>query len=96
LPSFNREEAAKQWARREQEWDREKDLREKLMRQVMDERQEQVMEKLQALKEQQHETYERQRALLADMEQARKYNLMEKEKQAREREEKKQDLQRQV
>ena len=93
---FEREEAAKQWARREQEWDREKDLREKLMRQVMDERQEQVMEKLQALKEQQQETYERQRALLADMEQARKYNLIEKEKQAREREEKKQDLQRQV
>jgi hypothetical protein len=66
------------------------------MRQVMDERQEQMMEKLQALKEQQQETYQRQRALLADMEQARKYNLIEKEKQAREREEKKQDLQRQV
>jgi pantothenate kinase len=66
------------------------------MRQVMDERQEQVMEKLQALKEQQQETYERQQALIADMEKARKYDLMEKQKQAKEREEKKQDLQRQV
>ena len=66
------------------------------MRQVMDERQEQVMEKLQALKEQQQETYERQQALLADMEQARRFNLIEKEKQAKEREEKKQDLQKQV
>ncbi len=62
----------------------------------MDERQEQVMEKLQALKEQQQETYERQQALIADMEKARKYDLMEKQKQAKEREEKKQDLQRQV
>ena len=66
------------------------------MRQVMDERQEQVMEKLQALKEQQQETYERQQALVADMEQARKYDLYEKQRQAKEREEKKQDFQRQV
>jgi hypothetical protein len=66
------------------------------MRQVMDERQEQVMDKLQALKEQQQETYERQRALVADMEQARKYDVIEKQKQIRERDEKKQDLQKQV
>jgi hypothetical protein len=66
------------------------------MRQVMDERHEQVMEKLQALKEQQRETYERQQALIADMEQARKYDLIEKQKQAKEREEKKQDLQKQI
>jgi hypothetical protein len=66
------------------------------MRQVMDERQEQVMEKLNALKEQQQETYERQQALIADMEQARKYDLYEKQKHAKEREDKKQDLQRQV
>ena len=66
------------------------------MRQVMDERQEQMMEKLQALKEQQQETYERQRALLEDLEQARKYDRLEKEKQARDRQEKKQDLQKQV
>lgn len=66
------------------------------MRQVMDERHEQVMEKLQALKEQQQETYERQRALITDMEQARKYDLIEKQKQIKEKEDKKQDLQRQV
>jgi hypothetical protein len=66
------------------------------MRQVMDERQEQVMEKLQALKEQQQETYQRQRALISDMEQARKYDLIEKQKQAKEQEEKKKDLQKQV
>lgn len=66
------------------------------MRQVLDERQEQVMEKLQALKEQQQETYERQQALLVDMEQARKYDLVEKQKQARQREEKRQDFERQV
>jgi hypothetical protein len=66
------------------------------MHEVMNERQEQVMEKLQLLKQQQQETYERQRALIDDMEQARKYNLIEKQKQAKEKEEKKQDLQKQV
>ncbi|CAF1091613.1 unnamed protein product [Rotaria sp. Silwood1] len=96
LDAMFQEEAAKEWARREQEWDREKELREKLMRQVMDERQEQVMGKLQALKEQQRETYERRRALIEDMEQARKYDLIEKQKQMKEREEKKQDLQKQI
>jgi hypothetical protein len=60
------------------------------MRQMMHERQEKVIEKLQALKEQQQETYDRQRALIADMEQARKYGLIEKQKQAKERDEKKQ------
>ncbi|CAF1279504.1 unnamed protein product [Adineta steineri] len=96
LDSMFQEEAAKQWARREQEWEHEKELREKLMRQVMDERQEQVMEKLNALKEQQQETYEKRQALIAEMEQARKYDLIEKQKQIKEREDKKQDLQRQV
>ena len=66
------------------------------MHQVMNGRQEQVMEKLQSLKVQQQETYEKQRALIHDMEQARKYNLIEKQKQAKEKEEKKQDLQNQV
>jgi hypothetical protein len=60
------------------------------MRQMMHERQEKVIEKLQALKEQQQETYDRQRALITDMEQARKYGLIEKQKQAKERDEKKQ------
>lgn len=62
----------------------------------MDERQEQVMGKLQALKEQQQETYERRQALIADMEQARQYDLFEKQKQAREKEEKNQDIRKQV
>lgn len=66
------------------------------MRQVLEERQEQVMQKLNALKDQQQETYERRKALIEDMEQARKYDLMEKQKQAREREDRKQDIQRQV
>lgn len=66
------------------------------MRQVMDERQQQVMEKLQALKEQQQETFERRRALIADMEQARRYDLIEKQKQIQERDERKQDIKRQV
>jgi hypothetical protein len=66
------------------------------MHQLLNERQKQINEKLQTLKEQQKENYERQRILIDDIEQARKYDLIEKQKQAKEREEKKQDLQRQV
>ncbi len=55
----------------------------------MDQRQEQIMEKLEVLKQQQQEIYERQRTLIHDMEQARKYDLIEKQKLAKEREEKK-------
>jgi hypothetical protein len=87
---FLREEAAKQWSFREQEWNRENELREKLMRQLLDERQEQIINTLQILKIKLEDAYEKQRTLIADMEQARKYNLIEKQKQAKEREEKKQ------
>jgi hypothetical protein len=51
------------------------------MRQLLDERQEQINEKLKALKEQQKEIDERQRILIDDIEQARKYDLIEKQKQ---------------
>jgi hypothetical protein len=51
------------------------------MHQLLDERQEQINEKLQALKEQQKEIDERQRILIDDIEQARKYDLIEKQKQ---------------
>ncbi|CAF1100629.1 unnamed protein product [Rotaria sordida] len=90
------EEIAKQWSRREQEWNREKESREKLIRQIIDKRHEQIMEKLQILKEQQQEIYERQRILIDDMQQARKYDLIEQQKQAKEREEKKQNSSRQI
>jgi N12 class adenine-specific DNA methylase len=78
---FEREEAAKQWSRREQEWNHDKESREKLMHQLLNERQKQINEKLQTLKEQQKENYERQRILIDDIEQARKYDLIEKQKQ---------------
>ena len=51
------------------------------MRQILNDRQNQIMQKLETLKEQQQETYEKQCALVADMEQARKFNLIEKQKQ---------------
>jgi len=86
---FEREEAAKQWSRREQEWNHEKESREKLMRQVLDQKHKQIMEKLEILKQQQEEIYEKQQILINDMEQTRKYDLIQKQKQAKEREEKK-------
>ncbi|CAF4668691.1 unnamed protein product [Rotaria sp. Silwood1] len=87
------EEITKQWFRREQEWNREKELREKLIHQILDERQKQIMDKLHTLKEQKQEIYERRRALIDDMQQARKYDLIEKQKQAKE---KNQDSSRQI
>jgi hypothetical protein len=59
------------------------------MRQVLDQRHEQITEKLEILKQQQEEINEKQQTLINDMEQTRKYDLIQKQKQAKEREEKK-------
>ncbi|CAF2520230.1 unnamed protein product [Rotaria sp. Silwood2] len=90
------EEIAKQWYSWEQEWNRDKELRDKLIHQILNQRQKQIIEKLEKLKEQQQYIYERQRTLINDMQQARKYDIIEKQKQIKEREEIKQDSSRQI
>ena len=48
-----REEASRQWQKREAEWQREKLARERLMREVLDERQEQIRGRMEDLRIQQ-------------------------------------------
>lgn len=48
-----REEASRQWQKREAEWERERLARERLMREVLDERQEQIRGKMEELRIQQ-------------------------------------------
>ena len=84
---FHRDEAAKQWSHHDQQWNRENESREKSIQQLLDERQEQIQNRLQTLRNELEDADERQRTLIKDMEQARKYNLIEKQKQERERDE---------
>ena len=66
------------------------------MNQLIDQRQRDIRERLDQIKEEQEDLNEKQQILIRDMEQARKYNLIEKEKQIKETEEKKLYLQKQV
>ena len=53
LDMLFREEASRQWQKREAEWERERLARERLMREVLDERQGQIVEKMEELRIQQ-------------------------------------------
>ena len=91
-----REEAAKEWSRREQQWQREKEAREKLMRQVIREREEQVMHKLQALHIEQEQNKEETRMLIDDMQQTRMVDLAQQQRLIEQKEHKQRDLKKQV
>ncbi|CAF1183008.1 unnamed protein product [Adineta ricciae] len=75
------EDAAKQWSRYDQQWNDEQKTRMKLLRPILTERQNQLIKQLHLFKEKQKEIYEKQRTLIEEMEQARKYDLIEKQKQ---------------
>ena len=81
---LSRDEAAKQWSQFEQQWTRENESREHLLEQLLHQRQEEIANRLEMIEKQTEETEEKQRILIADMEQARKYQLIQKEKYARE------------
>ena len=50
---FDREESARLWEKREDEWRREREAREALMQQVIHDRRQQIGEKLAALRQRQ-------------------------------------------
>ncbi|CAF3777102.1 unnamed protein product [Adineta steineri] len=80
------DDADKYWSRREQEWNHEREIREKLIEEIIEKKKEEIIKKLKLLKQQQEEIHEKQRILINDMEQARKYDLIEKQKQLKEKE----------
>ncbi|UJR24799.1 hypothetical protein I4U23_006174 [Adineta vaga] len=80
LDAMYPEDAAKQWSRYDQQWNDDQQLRLKLLRPILNERQNQLIQQLHLFKQQQKDIYEKQRLLIDDMEQARKYDLIEKQK----------------
>ncbi|KAK2150371.1 hypothetical protein LSH36_408g00020 [Paralvinella palmiformis] len=68
LDMLYQDEAAKIWQKRENEWEKERQARERLMKEVLEARQQQIFEKMDAVKEQQRESIEKREELLREME----------------------------
>ena len=80
-----REEAARQWSKREAEWEREKKAREMLMAEVLAQRQEQLEERLVDLRDKRLESIERREELLKELEIANQLTVRENEKKRKEK-----------
>ncbi|EDV22467.1 uncharacterized protein TRIADDRAFT_59089 [Trichoplax adhaerens] len=63
-----REEAGRMWQKREEEWEKERLARERLMAEVLSERQKQVREKMEIIKQQQQNAFEEREKLLQQLE----------------------------
>ncbi|XP_025092426.1 trichoplein keratin filament-binding protein-like [Pomacea canaliculata] len=62
------DEAARMWQKRDAEWERERLARERLMKEVLESRQEQIAVKLEEIKQQHQESIERREELLQEIE----------------------------
>lgn len=96
LESMFQDEAAKEWDKRNMEWDRERLARENLMKQVLNERNEQMNYKLNFLQQQKIESLQRREELVKDMEKTQKLSIIEREKSARIKQERKEDIESQL
>jgi trichoplein keratin filament-binding protein len=96
LESMFQDEAAKEWDKRNMEWDRERLARENLMKQVLNERNEQMSYKLNFLQQQKIESLQRREELVKDMEKTQKLSIIEREKSARIKQERKEDIESQL
>ena len=96
LDSMFQDEAVKEYEKRSAEWERERQAREKLMRQVLDERQKQMEEKMIILQQKKRESLERREELIKDMEKTQALAIKEREKSNIMKMERKQDLETQI
>lgn len=96
LESMFQDEAAKEWDKRNMEWDRERLARENLMKQVLNERNEQMNYKLNFLQQQKLESLQRREELVKDMEKTQKLAIKEREKSAQIKQERKEDIESQL
>ncbi|KAL8604635.1 hypothetical protein ACOMHN_013415 [Nucella lapillus] len=90
------DEAARMWQRREGEWERERQARKRLMDEVLEGRQEQIVDKLEEVKRRQQESLERREELLRELEIANQLTQREQKKVQEEQEAFKQELKEQV
>ena len=96
LDSMFQDEAAREWEKRNAEWERERLARENLMNQVLDERNVQMEEKMKLLKQQKIESLMRREELIKDMEKTQQLAQSEKQKAEKNRLERKQDIESQM
>jgi trichoplein keratin filament-binding protein len=80
LEAMFQDEAAKEWERRNEEWEKERLARETLMSQVLNERQRQIEEKFLLVKEKINESLQKREELINDMERAEELLIKEKKK----------------
>ncbi|KAF6025751.1 TCHP [Bugula neritina] len=87
LDMLYQDEAARLWNQREEEWNKERVARQRLMQDVLAGRQEQIQSKMAELKRQQQESLERREELVRDMERANELTQREREQTQRQKEE---------
>ncbi|NXA90558.1 TCHP protein, partial [Melanocharis versteri] len=79
LESIFREEAKKMWEKREEEWEREKVARDRLMNEVLAGRQRQIQEKMELNRRAQEESIKYREQLIKELEEAKEGTHREKE-----------------
>ncbi|NWV43143.1 TCHP protein, partial [Grantiella picta] len=80
LETMFREEAKKMWEKREEEWEREKAARDRLMNEVFAGRQRQIQEKMQLNRQAQEESIKYREQLIKELEQAKEGTPREEER----------------
>ncbi|KAF1607432.1 Trichoplein keratin filament-binding protein, partial [Eudyptes chrysolophus] len=79
LQTIFREEAKKMWEKREEEWEREKAARDRLMNEVLAGRQRQIREKMELNRRAQEESIKYREQLIKELEEAKELTRREKE-----------------
>ncbi|NXV81489.1 TCHP protein, partial [Atlantisia rogersi] len=96
LETVFREEAKKVWEKREEEWEREKNARDRLMNEVLAGRQRQIQEKMELNRRAQEESIKYREQLIKDLEEAKELTRREKEQEEELKTARRQELEAQV
>ncbi|NWR60302.1 TCHP protein, partial [Bucorvus abyssinicus] len=96
LQTFFREEAKKVWEKREEEWEREKAARDRLMNEVLTGRQRQIQEKMELNRRAQEESIKYREQLIKELEEAKELSRRAKEQEEELKAEHRQELEAQV
>ncbi|KFO10979.1 Trichoplein keratin filament-binding protein, partial [Balearica regulorum gibbericeps] len=96
LQTIFREEAKKMWEKREEEWEREKKARDRLMNEVLAGRQRQIQEKMELNRRAQEESIKYREQLIKDLEEAKELTRREKEQEEELKAAQRQELEAQV
>ncbi|NXR26295.1 TCHP protein, partial [Cinclus mexicanus] len=96
LETMFREEAKKMWEKREEEWEREKVARDRLMSEVLAGRQRQIQEKMELNRRAQEESIKYREQLIKELEEAKEGARWEKEQEEEQQRAHRRELQAQV